>query len=34
MQPSTVAAPRTINGVQAGLVEDGNGVLIDLVQRY
>jgi predicted enzyme related to lactoylglutathione lyase len=29
-----VAAPRTINGVQAGLVEDGNGVLIDLVQRY
>lgn len=27
------AEPRAINGVQAGLVEDGNGVLIDLVQR-
>ena len=28
------AAPRSINNVQAGLVEDGNGVLIDLVQRH
>lgn len=28
------APPRGINGVQAGLVEDGHGVLIDLVQRF
>jgi catechol 2,3-dioxygenase-like lactoylglutathione lyase family enzyme len=28
------AEPRAINGVRAGLVEDGSGVLIDLVQRH